>query len=553
MKKLLLSIMSVAVCAAAYAQGTDDFATLKAHTNYANDTTAQGWITANSAVLSGGDKDSNPVFSAIGPDDQTKAVCINGKTTAVGSITSPILSNGIHDLSLNYGYFFSESKGVNFTIDILQNGAVVRSYDVADTDAAKGSVYSYSTTVGLEGDFQISIINNSPSQSTSNKDRYAIWNIKWTAGDGSGEQPVEDDVQSPVITPATGTYTEPQTVTITAGEGCAIYYTLDGSAPNDASILYEAPFEVSQTTTVKAVAYNDEDVASKPVTSVITIVKSIANTLETAYTTAEAIALIDDPSSNLKDSVYVKGVVSNVDSYSSTYHNLTYWLDGKSFEIYAGFGLDGIDPENESYLGVGDEVIVKGLIKKYNSTYEMDKNNYIVSLRKASEPAVSIRNTPETAYTVARAFELVDAGQDLDTKVYVKGIISTIDEVDTGSYGNATYHISDDGTVQNQFEVYRGYSVGGNKFSSQDEIKVGDVVVVYGKLTKFYEVYEFASGNYIYSLNGSTSAIKVVKAEPETPAIDPLSDAVYNICGQRVYDIRKKGIYIVNGKKHIVR
>ena len=369
----------------------------------------------------------------------------------------------------------------------------------------------------------------------------------------AGEAPEPgQEVESPVITPATGTYTEPQLVTITAAEGLAIYYTLDGSTPNDASTLYQAPFEVSQTTTVKAVAYNDEDVASKPVTSVITIVRSIANTLETAYTTAEAIALIDDPSSNLKDTVYVKGTVSNVDNYNTNYHNLTYWLDNKCFEIYAGFGLNGIDPENDSYLGVGDEVIVKGVIKKYNSTYEMDKNNYIVQLVKAETPAVSIKNTPETAYTVARAFELVDAGEDLDSKVYVKGIISTINEVDTGSYGNATYFISDDGTTAREFEVYRGYSVAGNKFTREDEIKVGDQVIVYGKITLFHETYEFSSGSYIYSLNGSTSAIQMVREE-KSLVIDPMTQVVYNICGKRVFDISQKGIYIVNGKKYVVR
>lgn len=369
---------------------------------------------------------------------------------------------------------------------------------------------------------------------------------------GEAPLPGSDDVECPVITPATGTYFEPQTVTITAAEGLSIYYTLDGSVPNDACNLYEAPFEVSQTTTVRAVAYNDEDVASKPVTSVITIGRSIANTLETAYTTAQIIALIDDPASNLKDSVYVKGVVSNIDSYSETFHNLSYWLDNKTFQIYAGFGLNGEDPKSDSYLRVGDQVVVKGVVKKYNQTYEMDKNNYIVQIVKAEAPAVSIKNTPETAYSVARAIQLVDAGEDLETKVYVKGLISSIKEVDTGSYGNATYFISDDGSTTTEFEVYRGYYVANTKFTSADQIKVGDEVIVYGKIVKFYETYEFSSGNYIYSLNGKTSAIQQVK-EDKKLVVDPMIDVVYNVCGKRVTDISQKGVYIVNGKKYVVR
>ena len=368
-----------------------------------------------------------------------------------------------------------------------------------------------------------------------------------------GSTPV-DEVAAPVITPATGTYTEPQTVTITATEGCAIYYTLDGSDPTDASTRYEAPFQVSETTIVKAVAVNADDSQSRVATSVITISSkhSIVNTIETAYTTAEAIALIDDPSADLADSVYVKGVVSRVDSYNSKYHSLTYWLDDNTFQIYSGQGLNGEDPLSEDYLKAGDEVIVYGVIKKYNTTYEMDKQNYIVRLTKSEDPGgVDISNTPETAYTVARALELIAAGEGLDEKVYVQGTISSIKEV-SPEYGNATYFLSDDGTTTSpQLEVYRGRSLGGERFTSEDEIKVGDVVIVYGKLINYQDTTpEVASGSSIYSINGSTQAIHAVAAEP---ALDLSTAVIYNVLGKRVSDMSRKGIYIVNGKKYIVK
>jgi hypothetical protein len=369
---------------------------------------------------------------------------------------------------------------------------------------------------------------------------------------GDGSTPV-DEVAAPVIIPGTGTYDEPQTVTITADEGCAIYYTLDGTEPNDGSTSYTGPFVVSETTTIKAVAVNAEDTQSKVTTAVITIknVHSIANTIETAYTTAEAIALIDDPNSDLADSVYVKGVVSNVDSYNSKYNSLTYWLDDKTFEIYSGKGINGEDIESEDYLAANDTVIVYGLIKKYNTIYEMDKNNYIVYYGKYKGEVVSIKNTPETAYTVAKAYELIDAGEGLDEKVYVKGIISSIEEV-SPSFGNATYCISDDGTTTQELKVYRGRSVGDEKFTAEDEIKVGDVVIVYGKLVLYGgSTYELASGNYIFSLNGSTQGIKRISEDKET--IDLSTAIIYNVLGKRVTDMSKKGIYIVNGKKYVVK
>lgn len=548
MKRLLLALFSLAATYAVQAQGTDDFSTLQAHTGYLSDTTAAGWITQNAAVLTGGAADNNPVFTGIGADDQTKAVCINGKLSAIGSITSPVITGGIGTLTFNYGHFFSEANGIDFTISVTRGEQVLSQLQVLKADPEKGVAYQYSAPVNIDGDVQLVFTNNSPSQSSSNKDRYAIWNVSWTASDGSGDQPIILP-DAPVITPATGTYSEPQTISITAAEGCTIFYTLDGTTPDEYSEIYTAPFTISRTTTVRAIAVDAAGLTSYMSTSTITIVQSIANTIETAYTTAEAIALIDNPSSNLKDTVYVKGVVSNVDNYNATYHNLTYWLDDKTFEVYAGFGLDGVDPENDTYLAAGDTVIVCGQIKKYGSIYEMDKNNIIVSLCKYQGPAIDddIRNTPETAYTIARTIELIDAGQGLDNKVYVRGTISQIDEVSL-QYGNASYYITD-GTTEVPFQIYRGYFLQGQKFTSEDQIKVGDDVIVYGKIKKYYEKYEMDSGNQIYSLNGEEedAAIQSVFTDLSAPA------TIYNVQGQRIGHIQQQGIYIIQGQKVIIR
>lgn len=71
----------------------------------------------------------------------------------------------------------------------------------------------------------------------------------------------------PLITPDEGA--APQNVTLTAADGAAIYYTLDGSYPwsgNDEATLYSAPVAVATAATLRAVAYKDgyqsSDVAS---------------------------------------------------------------------------------------------------------------------------------------------------------------------------------------------------------------------------------------------------------------------------------------------------
>jgi Legume lectin domain/Chitobiase/beta-hexosaminidase C-terminal domain len=75
---------------------------------------------------------------------------------------------------------------------------------------------------------------------------------------------------TPVISPATGTYTSAQTVTIT-DSGTTIFYTIDGSNPTTSATKYTAPFTVSTSTTVKAIATAPGFATSATAQSIITI------------------------------------------------------------------------------------------------------------------------------------------------------------------------------------------------------------------------------------------------------------------------------------------
>ncbi|MDD6819035.1 MAG: Ig-like domain-containing protein [Prevotella sp.] len=176
-----------------------------------------------------------------------------------------------------------------------------------------------------------------------------------------------------------------------------------------------------------------------------------------------------------------------------------------------------------------------------NDEFEAGSVSYKLIVKVAPEPPVDITNTPETAYTVAKANDLITAGQGLETEVYVIGTITKIQEVST-SYGNATYWIGD-GTEYsaNDLEIYRGYYLEGEYFTAEDQIKVGDKVIVYGKLVDYKGTKEM-TGSSIYSLNGVTTGISNIKAETINDG------AVYNVAGQRVNKL-SKGINIVNGKK----
>ena len=121
-------------------------------------------------------------------------------------------------------------------------------------------------------------------------------------------------------------------------------------------------------------------------------VKTIANTEETAYTTAQAIELIQ-AGKDLSTEVYVKGVVSSVDNFNDKYYSITYWLDNNTFEVYSGKGIAGANFESIDDIEVGAQVVVKGVIKLYGTTYEFDKNNELVSYQAPVAQTANMRIT----------------------------------------------------------------------------------------------------------------------------------------------------------------
>ena len=161
------------------ATNSDDFSTLTASRYYEQSlTTTNGWKIVNCQVHQYGTANSGDSFAYV--PEGTKAVCMNGKTSAAGSITSPVISGGCGTLSFGYCYAFSENNGVSFKVEILQNDKVVKSFDVVKTDAVKLETYSHTEDVNVAGDFTLKFTNNSPTNSTSNKDRFSIWGITWT-------------------------------------------------------------------------------------------------------------------------------------------------------------------------------------------------------------------------------------------------------------------------------------------------------------------------------------------------------------------------------------
>jgi hypothetical protein len=88
-------------------------------------------------------------------------------------------------------------------------------------------------------------------------------------------------VSTPNLNPGGGSFTAPVQVAISsATEGASIYYTLDGSAPDNTKTLYTAPLQITSTTTVKAIAYKTGLDASNVATATYSFPTEVATIAE---------------------------------------------------------------------------------------------------------------------------------------------------------------------------------------------------------------------------------------------------------------------------------
>lgn len=176
-------------------------------------------------------------------------------------------------------------------------------------------------------------------------------------------------------------------------DGATIYYTTDGTDPQTSSTkqVYTDPFELNATTTVKVKANKGDDwsaLNSKQFVKVVPI--SVA----TALTAIDALA----DNGEIADQ-FVSGVISQIDSYNSSYHSITYWIsdDGTTtnqLKVYGGLaGVVKSAFESKDDLTVGADVTIFGKLKKYKSgsniTPEFDSNNEIAAYKPLARLAWS--------------------------------------------------------------------------------------------------------------------------------------------------------------------
>ena len=179
--------------------------------------------------------------------------------------------------------------------------------------------------------------------------------------------------------------------------------------------------------------------------------------------------------------------------------------------------------------GKGDGTVTLYVVANTGAARETVVHFYKSSTRKVSadltvkqasgldlKPGDGTKESPYLASQASNVCAALEKGATTPEKVYVKGYIKKFakgHESGVSGHGNGSFYITDDpdGKVTPDFYCFQVNYLGGNKFTSADQVKVGDEVIIYGQLTHYYHetygsTYETVGKGaaYIYSLNGKT-------------------------------------------------
>ena len=288
-----------------------------------------------------------------------------------------------------------------------------------------------------------------------------------------------------------GTEAGTLTASVTAGndavEGATVTWTSsdEGVATiNDNGVV---TLVAVGTTTIKA-SYAGVENKYRPssATYELTVVNTDPNkpgTENNPYTVAQARAAID--AGEGVTGVYAKGIVSRGGSLNSG--AISYYIsdDGSEtdeLQAYKGKGIDGEAFTSADDIQVGDVVVIKGNLKKYNSTYEFDAGNELVSLVRKEVVSIALSGQYPTEFVEGSEFS-------------TEGIVVT-----------ATYS---DGTTADVTEMA--------EFSEPDMTHVGEqpVTVSFGgqEATYTITITEKPSHTATFSVNGETTEATVKEGE----------------------------------------
>ena len=240
----------------------------------------------------------------------------------------------------------------------------------------------------LAGTFQITYtLTSLQDQQMNAKVGDVDYIVVFTAADFQSVYNCAITCATPTITPSSGTFPTAQTITMTsATDGAAIRYTTDGTTPTSGSALYSAPFLLSYTKTIKAIAIKTNLSNSTVATETVTI----APILPTPTFT---------PIPGTYTSVQNVIIYPGLGTAGATIH---YTLDGTPPDLTS--------PIYSTPIPVAANTTINAYtVKSGNSNSAVATGNYVINLPVASPTFTPSTGSYSTTQNVAISSATVDA------------------------------------------------------------------------------------------------------------------------------------------------
>lgn len=170
----------------------------------------------------------------------------NNSTYNGANGTSPVSYNNITKIVATYNTNKSAGAGT-IVVKVGDNEATTNNWAYSSGDG-RVAYYTSEFNYATPQSGKVTVTLNTTTNSI-----YLV-SVAITYGDGVSKEPT--------ITGDANTFFTSKTVTITAADGASIYYTLDGNDPTTSSTQYTQPFEITNSTTVKAIAVEEGKEAS---------------------------------------------------------------------------------------------------------------------------------------------------------------------------------------------------------------------------------------------------------------------------------------------------
>ena len=208
-----------------------------------------------------------------------------------------------------------------------------------------------------------------------------------------------------------------------------------------------------------------------------------------------------------KDKYFIKGWVTSFDTkgrgdnfandfprYGNDYIWLSARQDGKGtkqFYAYRILGKFGAKLPDLDCIQIGDFVVISCYPMNYSGTYESSGACFVYSSSNAHFnevfgpfPGCPAPKEGEISVTEAEKIALTLEKKATSTESYrVRGVVTSVETTDLGTYGNMTFNISDGLSYATCYQTYCKTASG--KFTNVNQVAVGDTVLINGKIQNY--------------------------------------------------------------------